>query len=47
MPCSTFFVGHLLPRIGRYSSLLEASVSFTIIWLVLYWMYRTNSFVKL
>lgn len=40
------FVGHLLPRVGRYSSLLEAAVAFTIIWLVLYWMYRTKSFVK-
>jgi predicted acyltransferase len=40
------FVGHLLPRVGRYSSLLEASVAFTIILLILYWMYRTKSFVK-
>jgi predicted acyltransferase len=40
------FVGHLLPRVGRYDSLLEAAVAFTIIWLVLYWMYRTKSFVK-
>jgi predicted acyltransferase len=41
------FVGYLLPRVGRYGSLLEASAAFTIIWLVLYWMYRTKSFVKL
>jgi predicted acyltransferase len=41
------FVGHLLPRVGPFSSLLEASAAFTIIWLVLYWMYRTKSFVKL
>jgi predicted acyltransferase len=41
------FVGHLLPRVGVYSSFLEASVAFTIIWLILYWMYRTKSFVKL
>jgi predicted acyltransferase len=41
------FVGHLLPRVGRYSSLLEASVAFTIVWLILFWMYRTKSFVKL
>jgi predicted acyltransferase len=40
------FVGHLLPRVGRFSSLLEATAAFTIIWLVLYWMYRTKSFVK-
>jgi predicted acyltransferase len=41
------FVGHLVPRVGRYGSLLEATAAFTIIWLVLYWMYRTKSFVKL
>ena len=40
------FVGHLVPRIGRFGSLLEATAAFTIIWLVLYWMYRTKSFVK-
>jgi predicted acyltransferase len=40
------FVGHLLPRIGQYSSLLESSVAFMVIWLVLYWMYRTKTFVK-
>jgi predicted acyltransferase len=41
------FVGYLLPRVGRYSSLLEAFVAFTIVWLILFWMYRTKSFVKL
>jgi predicted acyltransferase len=41
------FVGHLLPRVGHFSSLLEAAAAFTIIWLLLYWMYRTKSFVKL
>jgi predicted acyltransferase len=40
------FVGHLLPRVGRYSSFLEATAAFAIIWLILYWMYRTKSFVK-
>ena len=40
------FVGHLVPRIGRFGSLLEATAAFAIIWLVLYWMYRTKSFVK-
>lgn len=41
------FVGNLLPRVGRYNNLLEASVAFMIIWLILFWMYRTKSFVKL
>jgi predicted acyltransferase len=40
------FVGHLVPRVGRYGNLLQATAAFTIIWLVLYWMYRTKSFVK-
>jgi predicted acyltransferase len=40
------FVGSLVPRIGRYGSLLEATAAFAIVWLVLYWMYRTKSFVK-
>ena len=40
------FVGHLVPRIGLFGSLLEATAAFAIIWLVLYWMYRTKSFVK-
>ena len=40
------FVGHLVPRIGRFGSLLEATAAFAIIWLALYWMYRTKSFVK-
>lgn len=40
------FVGHLVSRIGRFGSLLEATAAFTIIWLVLFWMYRTKSFVK-
>ncbi len=40
------FVGHLVPRIGRFGSLLEATAALTIIWLLLYWMYRTKSFVK-
>jgi predicted acyltransferase len=41
------FVGHLLPRVGRYNSLLEACVALMIVWLILFWMYRTKSFVKL
>jgi predicted acyltransferase len=41
------FVGHLLPRVSPFSSLLEAAAAFTIIWFILYWMYRTKSFIKL
>ncbi len=41
------FVGHLLPRVGFFSGLLEAAAAFTAFWLILYWMYRTKTFVKL
>ena len=41
------FVGHLLPRVGRWDLFLGESTAFIIIWLILYWMYRTRSFVKI
>ncbi len=41
------FVGHLLPRAGPSSALLEATAAFAAFWLILYWMYRTKTFVKL
>lgn len=41
------FVGSLLPRVGRWDEALSAAASLTILWLILYWMYRTRSFVKL
>jgi predicted acyltransferase len=41
------FVGHLLPRVGRWDEFLAYFVAFSVVWLILYWMYRTRSFVKL
>ena len=41
------FVGSLLPRVGRWDSLLAATAAFVVLWLFLYWMYRTRSFVKI
>jgi len=41
------FVGNLLPRIGPWDEFVSALTAVTIIWLILYWMYRTRSFVKL
>ena len=41
------FVGHLLPRLGRWDSLVEASAAFLVIWLILYWMYRKHEFIKI
>jgi predicted acyltransferase len=40
------FVGNLLPRVGDWSGFLEASAAFVVVWLILYWMYRTRSFLK-
>jgi predicted acyltransferase len=41
------FVGSLLARVGRWDALLEAGAAFLVIWLLLYWMYRTKTFVKI
>jgi predicted acyltransferase len=41
------FVGHLLPRVGRWDSLLEATAAFALVWLILYWMYRKKEFIRI
>ena len=41
------FVGSLLPRIEPWSGFVEASAAFAAVWLLLYWMHRTRTFVKL
>ena len=41
------FVGHLLPRVGRLDSLLEATAAFAVVWLILYWMYRKKEFIRI
>jgi predicted acyltransferase len=40
------FVGSLLPRVGRWGDVLAQSAALAVVWLILYWMYRTRSFVK-
>ena len=40
------FVGHLLPRMGRWDEVFSAAAGLAVVWLILYWMYRTRSFVK-
>jgi predicted acyltransferase len=40
------FVGHLLPRVGRWDDFFARVTAFAVIWIILYWMYRTKSFVK-
>ena len=41
------FVGNLLPRLGRWDSLVEACAAFAVVWLILYWMYRKQEFIKI
>lgn len=41
------FVGHLLPRLGHWDRLVEASAAFAVVWLILYWMYRKKEFIKI
>jgi len=41
------FVGSLLSRIAPWSDFLAASAAFAVVWLILLWMYRTKSFVKI
>ena len=40
-------VGHLLTRVGVWDEALASSAAFAVIWLILYWMYRTRTFIKL
>jgi predicted acyltransferase len=41
------FVGHLLPHLGRWDSLVEASAAFSVVWLILHWMYRKREFIRI
>ena len=44
---SNIFIGSLVPRAGEWGALLSHSAAFAALWLFLYWMYRTRSFVKI
>jgi predicted acyltransferase len=41
------FVGSLLPRIGTWDDFVSNAAALAVIWLILYWMYRKNTFVRL
>jgi predicted acyltransferase len=41
------FVGSLLARVGSWDGLIEQTAGFLVLWLFLFWMYRTRSFVKI
>jgi predicted acyltransferase len=41
------FVGRLLPRVGPWDLALESGAALLVVWLLLYWMYHTRTFVKI
>jgi hypothetical protein len=41
------FVGNLLPRLGQWGDFISETAAITIIWLLLFWMYRTKTFVRI
>ncbi len=41
------FVGSLLPRIQPWDELVSALAAVSVVWLLLYWMYRTKTFIKI
>ena len=41
------FVGGLNKWLGQWNDFVQAVAGFTVIWLILYWMYRKKSFIKI
>jgi predicted acyltransferase len=41
------FVGGLTERLGNCNDLIRAVIALTIVWLILYWMYRKKTFIKI
>ena len=41
------FVGSLLPRIQPWDEFVSAVATISVVWLLLYWMYRTKTFVRI
>ena len=41
------FVGGLADRLGPWNGLVQGLAGFAVIWLILYWMYRKRTFVKI
>jgi predicted acyltransferase len=41
------FVGGLTERLGVWSSLVQGLAGFSVIWLILYWMYTRKTFIKI
>lgn len=40
------FVGGLAQWVGRWNNVVQMLAAFTVIWLILFWMYRKKSFIK-
>jgi predicted acyltransferase len=43
---SSVFVGNLGPYVGVWIDFVQACAAFAIVWSILYWMFRTKSFVR-
>jgi len=41
------FVGGLSDRLGAWNDFAQAGAAFIIVWLILFWMYRNKTFVKI
>ena len=41
------FVGGLADRLGAWNGLIQGLAGFLVIWLILYWMYKKQTFVKI
>lgn len=41
------FVGGLADRLGSWNGLIQGMAGFLVIWLILYWMYKERTFVKI
>jgi predicted acyltransferase len=44
---SDIFIGSLLPRITPWDLFVSETASLAIVWFILYWMYRTKTFVRI
>jgi predicted acyltransferase len=44
---SNVFIGNLLPYMGLWSNLIEELAAITVVWMILYWMYRKKEFIRI
>jgi len=41
------FIGGILPWLGPWAGFAEASAALAVVWLILWWMYRKKTFIKI